>query len=789
MTEIQYTPEKNIIPEEDSIDVRQILETVWGLRLWIVLSIIFCVGIAFLYIFFKTPVFETSSSLILINDKGNGKTVSTEIALMSEFSGMSMQQNINNELYILKTTALMQTVVKELDLNIRYFEKTRIKRYELYHKSPVKFQWENPVPIADTDVQPMEITISLLPDNRGFTIEEFLLKGEKVYLGARDYEYGEVISSSAGLFSIVQNPNISANENYYIIKVNSPYLKAVQISNNLTASPVNQGRSSLGASSDIILLTLQDEIPKRSVEILSSLVKNYVNDTREFKAESIKKSITFIDGRLNEIQRDLGMIESDYSSYRMNRGIVQEDSQSAIALTSDARLKNELTNLEMQISLLNMVKESFLSQGSDYEMIPSNMGLQDIGLTSGIEQYNSIVLERNRLLAGSSVNNPRVINANLQLEDLRNGINMSIENVEKTYSLQIDALHNQISQGKREISNIPTQQLELARLERRQEIIEPLYRLLQQKKEENMISLYALPDNARIMEVPYTKIIPIKPNKRNIYLVELFLGFMIPPGIFYTKEFLRRKVNGKQDVEKRTKLPIYAVIPRSSKAIPLLDFKNKDQITESFRMLRTNMQFSQGKVVLVTSSIAGEGKTTVASNLSIALAAIGKKVVLVGMDLRKPTIHKAFKISNKIGVTSFLIGKVTDVHSLIVPSNVHENLDLITAGLIPPNPSELLSTSKVSDLLKPLMDLYDYIIIDSSPCFLASDTFSIAQYADYSLYIIRSKFSDLRMIPEIHEFHKTGKLPKLSLVINAVNFSKHSYGYGYGYGYGADHKA
>ncbi len=784
MADIQYTPEKNIIQEEDSIDIRQILETIWGLRLWIILSLIICVGIAYAYCLYKTPIYETSCSIMLVSEEGSKGAITSEFALMSEFSGMSLQQKMSNELYILKTTSLMQNVVEELNLNIQYFEKERIKNKEFYKNSPLLFQWENPVPTAIDEIQPIDINLTLLPDNESFIINELLIKGEEVFLGIRNYQYGEVISTSAGLFSINRIPNIVVSDNTYHIKISNPRSKAKQISDNLTLSQVSQGRSSLSGSSDIILITLQEGIHQRSVDILNSLIKNYINDTREFKAASINKSIIFIDSRLSEIERDLGMIETDYSSYRVTRGIVQEASQSQIVLTSDARYRDELTELEVQISLLDMVKGSLLSPNSDYEMIPANLGLKDMGLTAGIEQYNTLVVERNRLLAGSSVNNPRVISANLQLENLREGINVTIENVERTYSLRIDALQNQISRGKKEISNIPTQQLELARLERRQEIIEPLYRLLQQKKEENMISLYALPDNARMMEVPYTIITPIKPNKRNICLVGFLLGFIIPPGIFYTKEFLRRKVSGKQDIEKRTKLPIFAVIPKAKEDIALVDFNNKDNITESFRMLRTNMQFIQGKVIHVTSSIAGEGKSTISANLAIALAAIGKKVILVGMDLRKPRIHKIFNKSNKVGVTSFLIDKETDVFNLIMPSGVHDNLDLIMAGPIPPNPSELLSTSKVSDLFKPLCDHYDYIIADTSPCFLAADTFNIAYYADLTLYIVRSQMADLRMIPQIQEFHNTGKLPKVSIVINAVNFKRNTYGYGYGYGYG-----
>jgi len=392
MADIQYTPEKNIIQEEDSIDIRQILETIWGLRLWIILSLIICVGIAYAYCLYKTPIYETSCSIMLVSEEGSKGAITSEFALMSEFSGMSLQQKMSNELYILKTTSLMQNVVEELNLNIQYFEKERIKNKEFYKNSPLLFQWENPVPTAIDEIQPIDINLTLLPDNESFIINELLIKGEEVFLGIRNYQYGEVISTSAGLFSINRIPNIVVSDNTYHIKISNPRSKAKQISDNLTLSQVSQGRSSLSGSSDIILITLQEGIHQRSVDILNSLIKNYINDTREFKAASINKSIIFIDSRLSEIERDLGMIETDYSSYRVTRGIVQEASQSQIVLTSDARYRDELTELEVQISLLDMVKGSLLSPNSDYEMIPANLGLKDMGLTAGIEQYNSLVV-------------------------------------------------------------------------------------------------------------------------------------------------------------------------------------------------------------------------------------------------------------------------------------------------------------------------------------------------------------------------------------------------------------
>ena len=309
MSEFQYTPEKIKFLEKDTVDIRQILETVWGLRFWILLSLIVCFGIAYAYCLYKTPVYETACSIMLVNEEGSKGTVTSEMALMSEFTGMSLQQKMSNELYILKTTSLMQYVVEDLDLNIQYFHKDRIKNKEYYKNSPLLFQWENPVPLAASEIQHMEIHLTLQSENESFIINEFLIKGEEVFLGIRNYAFGEIISTSAGLFSINRVPNMTTNHDTFLIIVTSPRAKARQISDRLTVSQISQGRSGLSNSSDIILLSLQEEIPQRSSDILNALIINYINDTRNFKAASVNKSIAFINGRLTEIEKDLGAID------------------------------------------------------------------------------------------------------------------------------------------------------------------------------------------------------------------------------------------------------------------------------------------------------------------------------------------------------------------------------------------------------------------------------------------------------------------------------------------------
>ena len=774
--------------EEDSIDLREIFETIWGLKLWIILSVVLWLGLAFIYGKCKTPVYESTASILLLYDGTGSGSAGNDLLLIPELSGRSLRYKINNEVYILQTISLLQQVVENLDLNIQYYKKKRFKQQELYQNSPVMFQWENLVPIDPEGMKSLQITLKVKPDRDDFEITQMLIGGEKTYIKDKIVKYGEVISTPVGLFSITNlgYETNAGSRSTLTIKVGHPRAFANRIKRNLTVKQISDGRTAI---SDIITLTLQDESRERSVHILNSLIQTYIDDSKQFKAQSINKSIVFIDDRLDQIEHDLGIIETDYSSYRSVRKIVREDSQSQMALTSDARYRDEVTELEIQMKLLGMIREFLAGQHDTHEMIPANLGIKDVGLTSGIERYNTLVVERNRLLAGSSLTNPRVVNANLQLDNMKEGIHVSIKNVENTHQLRIESLQEQIFKGEKEIATIPSQQLELARITRRQEIIEPLYRLLQQKKEENMISLYALPDNARLMESPAPRFSPVKPNKRKVYLASLLLGLILPPGIFYTIEVLRRKIIGKNDVEKRTNIPIFAIIPKSTEPNFLIDITGKDSITEGFRMLRSNLQFSPGKVIYVTSSISGEGKTFIASNLAISLAATNKKTLLIGADLRMQKISDLFGVSKMTGLVNYLIGKHKDVKDIIKPSGINPNLEIMPSGPVPPNPSELLAAQKFQKIIEYTKEKYDFVVVDTAPCFLASDTFNIAQFADTTLYVIRSKMTDIRMIPEIQEFYDKGRLNNISLVINAFDATRSPYGYGsgYRYGYGASY--
>ena len=472
-----------------------------------------------------------------------------------------MRYKMSNELYMLQTISLLQQV-EDLNLNVQYFKKTRLKQQELYRNCPIAFQWENPVPVAWEGMKPLEITLKVKPGSDHFEINNMLVGGEQVYVKNKAVQFGEVISTPAGLFSITNlySPTEDTGSTLFTIKVSSPRSFANKIKRNLTARQISDGRTNattMANMSDIIVLTLQDEIKERAVRILHSLIQNYIQDNKEFSAQSIEKSIVFINDRLSQIERDLGIIETDYSSYRSVRRIVREDSQSQIAITSDARYRDELTELEIQMKLLGMIKEFLAGQNDTHEMIPTNLGIKDVGLTSGIERYNTLIVERNRLLAGSSLTNPRVVNANLQLDNMKDGIHVSIKNVENTHTLRLDALREQISKGEKEISTIPSQQLELARITRRQEIIEPLYRLLQQKKEE--YDCFVCPAHNPNYRRACIKIFSHQ-TQQTKHLPGLFAAGTNPP----SREFLHTEpsdeVIGKQDVAKNN-IPIFAVIP------------------------------------------------------------------------------------------------------------------------------------------------------------------------------------------------------------------------------------
>ncbi|MDL2228596.1 hypothetical protein LJC30_06895, partial [Odoribacter sp. OttesenSCG-928-L07] len=436
--------------QEATINLRQIVDTIWSLRYWIVLSVVIALITSYLIIKMTTPMYERKTSILLVNDDGKGN-LTGEMALIAEITGSSVSQKIENEMFILKSTPLMLNVVEDLGLNVQYVKVGILRDSELYKNSPIHFEY---VKNNNNEAIPnIKLTINII-DYYTYSIESFELNDESVYFENNQFAFDDAIACENGYFTIAKTEYFSAEEYGSLkIKVIDTSKCAREYTKILTAE--NTGASRAGKGSDIITLTLKDSDPRRAEDILNTLISKYNEDSKTFRTQSVNSTLHFITERLNTIEQELGLVESDITQYRADQSIVNVESQSQLVLSSDVKYEQELIAMETQISLLKMIKDNLNSQQRKYDIIPANIGISDLGLNNTIEQYNLMIIDYNRLLASSSENNPKVVNAGLQLNQMRESIDLTISNLEKSYKIQEKALLAKVDESKRKISDIP----------------------------------------------------------------------------------------------------------------------------------------------------------------------------------------------------------------------------------------------------------------------------------------------------------------------------------------------
>ena len=462
--------------------------------------------------------------------------------------------------------------------------------------------------------------------------------------------------------------------------------------------------------------------------------------------------------------------------------------QSEAIIKKGSETDAQLTQLGIQIQFMDMIKEYMADADNEFSLLPADIGLEDKGLSTMISDYNEVVIERRRLMLGASETNPRIQALTTQIVDMRKAVLLSINQLRDSYQYRYDIILNEALADKAKMAEIPSQQFDIAKIERQQMIVEPLYVLLRQKKEEALISLYAQTDNARIVEPADGPDKPSSPKSMMVYAFCMILGLVAPPGVFFIGNMLKRKVSNVKDVQDRISLPIIGYIPESEKALVVQG--SRDVLTETFRAVRANLGFLSGKVFQITSSISGEGKSTVAVNVALTLAFAGKKVLFIETDLRNGFDYRIFNVQKSSkGLATYLSGNYT-LEEVLRPGLINPNLDVIFRGTMPPNPNELLSSSKMENLIAEMREKYDYVICDSAPYIIISDPIVVNNYVDTTLYVVRCGVSDLRFLDEISFACESGRLKNVSLIVNGINpkskiYGKYGgYGYGYGYGYG-----
>ncbi len=773
---------KHMEQSEEQVNIQEIFFRYLIHWPWFVVSVIVCVACAWGYLRLTTPVYNITATVLIKDEKkGGGASMSSELEKMGLDGFVSSSNNVDNEIEVLRSKSLAREVVNNLGLFVTYMDEDRFPKRDLYRTSPVLVSLTPQE--ADKLPQTMEVGMSLQPVG---TMDVQIRVGKKEYR-KRFEKLPAVFPTDEGTVAFFANndtlspirPESVIKERHITAYINRPFAVAKKYADFLSIVPTSKATS-------VVTVSLKNSNTQRGKDYIDKLLEMYNINANNDKNEVAQKTAEFIDERIGIISKELGSTEQDLENFKRSAGITDLSSEAQIALTGNAEYEKKRVENQTQINLV-MDLQRYL-QGTEYEVLPSNVGLQDAGVAGAIDRYNEMVSERNRLLRTSTESNPAIVNLNASIRAMRGNIQTTLDATLKGLEITKADLVREAGRYSRRISDAPTQERQFVSIARQQEIKSGLYLMLLQKREENAITLAATANNAKIIDEALADDSPVSPKRLMIYLAALIFGIGIPVGIIYLIGLTKFKIEGCEDVEKLTLLPIVGDIPLADeKAGSIAVFENQNNLmSETFRNVRTSLQFmlENGKnVILVTSTISGEGKSFISANLAISLSLLGKKVVIVGLDIRKPGLNKVFNISKKEhGITQFLTNPAINLMDLVQPSDINKNLYILPGGTVPPNPTELLARDGLEKAVETLKKNFDYVILDTAPIGMVTDTLLIGRVADLSVYVCRADYTRKAEFTLINELAENNKLPNLCIAINGVDLQKKKYGYYYGYG-------
>ena len=758
---------------------------------WFVLSLIIFGGIGAIYLRYTTPLYQSTAKLLIKDDDNGSSRRGSSLQNITNLGTISNSAGIDNEMEILSSHSIAEDAIRDLKLYVNYTTEGKVKDVITYRDQPLVVD----IDAAHLDKLNRPINLNITKNGSSFVVNG-------TYSVPTDEENSEgpfsinkkftslpaTIPTRAGIITINSNNGRTLYEGQ-VLKVS---ILSPKMASDKYVGELKIGQSGKGTS--ILQLQLTDEVPQRSLDYLKQLAIVYNRQANEDKNAVAHQTEKFINSRLEKINAELGKTEGELQNYKQKNGMVELKMNASNSVSNQNTSEQKLAEMETQIELFNTIAREVESSSRNLtQVIPSNVGLDDESSTSLINKYNELVLERNRLLRSASESSPVVEPLTDQIRDLNVNIRRAIAAARKNLQIQRDAVLAQVTKYTDQVEETPQQERMLTQIGRQQEVKSGLYLMLLQKREENSISLAATADKGRLIDDPQLNG-KVSPNSTYIMLIAFVIGLAIPVFIILIIQFFRYKIEGHDDVARLTKLPIIADIAIASnsakgKADIVVHENQNNQMEEIFRSLRTNLQFMlhEGeKVVLFTSSTSGEGKTFTAANLSVSFGLLGKKVILVGLDIRRPRLAEQFGINDhKHGITNILVKdnpNREDVEAQILPSGVNKNLDLLMAGPVPPNPAELIARNSLDTIIEILKEKYDYIMIDTAPVGLVTDTLQIARVTNVSVYMCRADYTPKASFAMINSLAKEEKLPNMAMVLNGVDMSKRKYSYYYGYG-------
>ncbi|MBP8155781.1 MAG: polysaccharide biosynthesis tyrosine autokinase [Leadbetterella sp.] len=773
--------------QNEDFDLRSILEKYLIHWKWFVFGAFFCVSFAYVYLRYSTPQYQASTT-ILVKDENKGGMLSELSAFSDMGLGNASMSNLDNEIEILKSRTLVERTVKTLKLNVSMINHGNVVSREVYKVNPIVVDFVNLKPDFYTSSFILKF-VSLTPET--FAIENEVMPDETKVLTSKkkEFRYGEIISTLNGDLIITKS----------LDKKNQ--LKPDNVSIDIRVSPLDGvvgdylGRvkiNPVSKTSSVVVISMTDPITKRAEDFLDNLIQIYNNDAAADKNFISENTSKFISSRLILITQELDGVEQDVESFKKSNNLTDIESEAELFINGSSEYNKKSVENEIQLNVVSSMLD-FLKKSTNADLLPTNIISVEGGDTSElINTYNKLVLERNRILKSATVANPSVVKLDQQIVSLKSNVLESLGRLQASLNIQKRNLKNQEGLLNAKIGKIPVQERQFRVIARQQKVKEELYLYLLQKREETAISLAATEPNARVIDAAKASSSPVSPKKNRVYMAAFLLGLLIPFGILYLKNLLDTKVKNRFDITGKLAIPYLGDIPHSSSPDKLIDATSRSRTAEALRIVQTNLDFmlnqvaeGSAKTIFLTSTIPGEGKTFLAVNLAGTIALTGKKVLLLGMDIRDPKLKEYLQLPNSKGLTDYLSSNKVSISDCIFKSKDFENLSILPAGIIPPNPTELLMNKKVGELFDQLKKEYDFIIVDTAPVSIVSDTLMLAKYADTTVYVVRVDFLDKRMLYIPKLLYTENKLNNMAVVLNATHATK---GHSYGYDYGAPHE-
>jgi capsular exopolysaccharide synthesis family protein len=739
---------------------------------WFVLGMILAAVGAYLYLRYTPKVYQSSAKIQVLN-----KTKGLELP-SAAFVFNRSNINLENEIEILKSYRIMEQVVERLDLSTRFYDEGNILTTEI---DRLPFGFLKKVP-NDSLLKASSYTIRL--SSTGF---EVVVGTSSEVLVFPDFDTTKTKHKLPFELRLSDRANLAhLKEKTYIVKFTSAPGMTQGLKGAVSVNMVGKG-------SDLLQLSYASQSKAKNERIINTLIEVFNEDGINDRQDISRRTINFIDERFLLLAEELDSIETGISDFKRQNNLVTVKSDAELGITQRTLSENELFELENQLILSDLLKETLTAPRSETDLLPANIGLSNTSINGLVDNYNSLVFERDNLISSAGENNPSVIVVNQKLSDLKANIKASID----AYKLQLEASKQQLLRKNREyaskVYSLPAKEKTILEIKRQQEIKQTLYLFLLQKREEAAINLAITEPSIKVVEYAISGGAPISPNSRSVYLMAILGGLLVPFGFIYLILMLDTKVKGREDVTQRNpQIPIVGELPRVKQDDLIFSNPNDNSVqAEAFRILSSNVDYilpvnpnEGGKVIYCTSTIKGEGKTYVSINLSLALSSINRKVLLIGADLRNPQIHTHIKQErHKPGLSNYLHDINYDWRDALIKGfDQHPNHDIILSGSIPPNPANLLTNGRFKKLIEEAKQDYDYIIVDTAPTILVTDTMLISQLADATLYLVRANYTEKNLLNYSKDLSESGKLKNIAYVLNGVDTNK-SYGYGYNYGY------